>query len=358
MKYRLTRSLAKPRRIVTSRSLLTAPLEAAVHLAWDATGPHLRQAIVPFVNALVQRDPGAPPLPRHPTIDALIANGRMNPRQQPAFVAAADVRVDGVRLGKIPPVMLTTSPNEFRYDKTTLETRLLAHALTAAGFRAFDGTKRERPDFRVTLADGRTVHVEVAEVHEPTSAEWTNNTARIHIEANDALDADSEQQKKLIGTQLEFRVRTLPTSAQARSIAREIGRFIAAGTFASIPERTLATVGAAYPQMAAHLSVYRAPLRGPRGHLAVQADAHSFDGLGLVPVAEKVLARKRELKYDVQPQWLVLGVTDGRGSFGASMNYFAQHPPAIVPFERVFIHYEGRVLILGRDGLVAQSVAA
>lgn len=346
------------RRIVTSRSLLTAPLEAAVHSAWDATGRHLRQAMVPFVNALVKRDSGAPRLPRHPTMDALIANGRMNPRQQPAFAAAADVRVDGVRLGEIPPVMLTSSPNEFRYDKTTLETRILAHALTAAGFHDFEATKRERPDFRLTLADGRTMHVEVAELHEPTSAEWTNNTARIHIESNDALDADAEQLKKLIGAQLEFRVRMLPTSAKARSIAREIGRYIAAGGFAALPERTLASVDPAYPHMAAHLSAYRAPLRGSRGHLAVEADAHSFDGLALVPVAHKVLARKRELKYDVQPEWLVLGVTDSRGSFGASLDYLAHRPPAIVPFERVFIHYEGRVLILGRDGLVAERVAA
>lgn len=345
-------------RIVTSRSILTAPLEAAVHSAWDATGPHLRQAMVPFVNALVQRDSGAPRLPRHPTMDALIANGRMNPRQQPAFAAAADVRVDGVRLGEIPPSMLTPSPNEFRYGKTTLETRILAHALTTAGVRDFDAHKRERPDFRLILADGRTVHVEVAELHEPKSAEWSNNTARIHTEANDGLDADAEQQKKLVGTQLEFRVRALPSSAKARAIAREIGQYVAAGAFAALPERTLATVEAAYPQMAAHLSVYRAPLRGPRGHLAVQADAHSFDGLGLVPVTQKVLARKRELKYDVQPEWLVLGVTDARGSFGASLDYLAHRPPPIVPFERVVIHYEGRVLILGRDGLVAESVAA
>ncbi len=343
------------RRLVTSRSLVTAPLEAAIHQAWDASGPHLRQALVPFVGALVA---DAMPVPRHPTIDALVTSGRMNPTQRSSFTAAADVRVDGVRLGEIPPAMLTASRNEFRYDKPTLETRILAHALTTAGYRDLDVHKRERPDFGVRLEDGRTIHVEVAELHEPMSAEWSNNTARVHIEANDALDADTAQQQKLAGTQLELKIRALPTSANARRIASEIGRYIAAGAFEDAPARTLATIDGTYPLMAAHVRVYRAPLRGSRGHLAVQADAHSFDELGLVSVAEKVLTRKRALTYEVQPEWLVLGVTDSRGTFGASVAYFAQHPPAIAPFERVLIHNEGRVLILGRDGLVAWRSAA
>jgi hypothetical protein len=109
--------------------------------------------------------------------------------------------------------------------------------------------------------------------------------------------------------------------------------------------------------MADHLRVYRAPRHG-RGILGVQADAHLFNDRALVAIAEKVLARKRKLIYDVQPEWLVLGVTDLRGSFGASLDCLAQRPPAIVPFERVFIHYEGRVLILGREGLVAWRFAA
>jgi len=338
------------RRLVTSRSLLTAPVEAATHQAWDASGPHLRQALIPFVGTLAA---DAMPIPRHPTIGALVTSGRMNPTQRPSFTAAADVRVDGVRLGEIPPVMLTASRNEFRFAKTTLETRILAHALTAAGYRDLDVHKREGPDFAVRLGDGRTIHVEVAELHEPISAEWSNNTARVHIEANDALDADQAQQQKLAGTQLEFKMRALPTSANARRIASEIGRYIAAGAFEDVPERTLATIDGTYPLMAAHMRVYWAPLRKSRHNLAVQADAHSFDELGLVSVAEKVLTRKRSLTYEVRPEWLVLGVTDSRGSFGASVAHFARHPPAIAPFERVFIHNEGRVLILGRDGLVA-----
>jgi hypothetical protein len=205
-------------RLLTSRSIATAPIEAELHRAWDAVGPHLRQAAVPF-GSLLQREAVAPSIGRHPAMDSLIVGGRMNPRQQPAFTAAANVRVDGVRLGLIPPTMLTPSPNEFRYDKTTLETRILAHALSAAGYGDLGDLnvhKRERPDFRVALADGQVVHVEVAELHDPLSAEWTNNTARIHIEANDAIDADEKQQRALCGTLLELRVHTLPTRAGAK----------------------------------------------------------------------------------------------------------------------------------------------
>ena len=186
----------------------------------------------------------------------------MNPSQQPAFTAAANVRVDGVRLGEIPPTMLTPSPNEFRYDKTTLETRILAHALSTAGYRDLNVHKRERPDFRVALSDGQIVHVEVAELHDPLSAEWTNNTARIHIEANDAIDADVEQQRALCGTLLELRVHTLPTRAQAQRIAREVGHYIATTAFERVPERTLGAVAPTYPTMADHLRVYRAPRHG------------------------------------------------------------------------------------------------
>jgi len=82
----------------------------------------------------------------------------------------------------------------------------------------------------------------------------------------------------------------------------------------------IGTFGISYPGFT---QILPAPLRSPY----VKA---------LVPVAHKVLARKRELKYDVQPEWLVLGVTDSRGSFGASLDYLAHRPPAIVPFAASF----------------------
>jgi hypothetical protein len=82
------------------------------------------------------------------------------------------------------------------------------------------------------------------------------------------------------------------------------------------------------------------------GFLQFQPGANSFSPLGMVPVASTVLYRKKKLasSYEVTPDWLVLGVTDQRGDFSASVSYLKSIAPEIEPFKRVMTYHAGDIV--------------
>jgi len=283
----------------------------------------------------------------------MLSLGAYSEQQRAEFAAVAELRVDGRRLGEIPPVPLTSSMHESRYSKKESETRILAHALVVSGIREADIHPRERPDFCVDLA-GERIYVEVAELHEPESARWTNGIANISNVALDAYVADAKQD--LGDLFLAFDVKECPPKTDGRRMIREIGDFIRSGAFRAVPRKEFSKLDPReFPTLARHASVYTSELAN--GHLQVKCGASSFDPLGLVPVASTVLCRKKKLAptYDVMPDWLVLGATDMRGDFSASMTYFGTIQPKIDPFKRVIILGSGGIVHWKRSEFVATA---
>jgi hypothetical protein len=92
--------------------------------------------------------------------------------------------------------------------------------------------------------------------------------------------------------------------------------------------------------------------------LHVQAVAHSFSPLALAPVVYRRLERKRRsaVRYGVQPIWLVLGITDLRGVWDASVELVSTSCPAIEPSSRVILCGGPRVVVWEDGGVTIRNV--
>lgn len=283
-----------------------------------------------------------------PTIDELVANGWVGPQQLAEFRAVAEIRVAGQRLGAIRPQLFSDSLHEYRYGKKDSEVRIAAHALVGAGIYAANLLPRDRPDFAVELPTG-IIHAEVAEIHEPHSARYTNTVASLKIKARDYLVNEPALQKTLGDIFLSVILAQCPSKTNGRRILDDVAAFITLRTFNDVPRGNLVHVrDARFRSLIDHgAKVYVNDQRG--GHLTIDTDAGWFDPLGMVPIALTVLERKKKkaFEYPIIPDILILAITDVRGSFTQSVTKLSQMEPDISPYCAVLISYEGRVITWG-----------
>ncbi len=284
-----------------------------------------------------------------PTLDELLAQGWIGARQEPEFRAVAEIKVEGRRLGEIPPGYLSTSAHEYRYGKKASEVRFAAHALVGAGVFGANLILRERPDLEIRFPD-RTLFAEVAEIHEPCSARYTNTLATLKNAARDRLAEDPALQAALGECFLSIILAQCPSKVKGRRIVDEVAMLISTRIFETFPRRELIYLkDARLPILTAHgAKIYIADEAG--GLLEIRPDAGWFDPLAMLPIVSTVLYRKKQkaLTYPVIPDLLILAVTDMRGSFTASMNALAQMAPDIAPYRAVLISYEGNVVRWGK----------
>lgn len=289
------------------------------------------------------------------TIDKLLASGWYSASQEPIYGKAADVLVSvrddargPIRLGAMLPQMASTSQHETRYGQTECELRGLILGLIVSGVLPRAVAVGDAPDALVTL-DDLSVWVEYAEVVDAPSARYTNTMSDLDRDVKDAIDADPAIAAAMYGQHVEFRMSVCPTRSQARLVKRDLLAFLQAHRHTAIAERTFAHINdGALGEVG--LTMDRAAWSDTGGspHIVhVSAGAHTFSPLSLAPIVARRLERKRRLAvgYAVAPLWLVLGVTDIRGTWGASLDLLASCNPDIEPFQRVIVANGPRAIV-------------
>ena len=307
--------------------------------------------------------------PRDPrTIDSLLASGWFSNWQRRVYELAANSRVcvrddprPAVRLGAQAPRMASASQYEVRYGKTECELRGLAVGLITAGFTPRCIAVGDAPDSLVTFDDG-DVWVEFAEIVDAPSARYTNMMNDLSRDVRDDVDADAQASRAVKGYHLEFRLAVCPTKAEVRAVREDLLAFLRSGSHAAVSgshadvpvstpmlradgnDRYFCADWAHYENGSPH--ILRHPSR-PR----IRSFSHR---LALAPVVYRRLERKRRtaVRYGAQPIWLVLGVTDLRGVWDASVDLMSKSCPPIDPFSRVIL-CDGPRAIIWSAGVVA-----
>lgn len=306
--------------------------------------------------------------PRDPrTIDSLLASGWFSNWQRRVYELAANSRVcvrddprPAVRLGAQAPRMASASQYEVRYGKTECELRGLAVGLITAGFTPRCIAVGDAPDSLVTFDDG-DVWVEFAEIVDAPSARYTNMMNDLSRDVRDDVDADAQASRAVKGYHLEFRLAVCPTKAEVRAVREDLLAFLRSGSHAVLPTRTLVPVSTRMLQRMG-TTLYCAEWahyeNGSPHILHVQAAAHSFSPLALAPVVYRRLERKRRtaVRYGAQLIWLVLGVTDLRGVWDASVELVSKSCPVIEPFSRVILCDGPRVVVWGDGAVTSRDV--
>ena len=278
-----------------------------------------------------------------PTLDDLLTNNQISDPQRPFFEAVADCTRAGVRIGKLPFETRSKSMHETRATQKHSELLLAAHALVAVGLRRCDLVPGERPDF--TLRYGaEAIGPEVAELVEPASARVANATENIRIGIRELVDTDATLTAALGDRFISLRPWVCPKRSLERPMVEEYGRLIRA---IALPKMLGSQVNdPAYPAMrACKVHVYVSSFSG--GYVDFTTPPTAFDPQGLVPVATRVLERKRKkaAAYSGGPHWLVMAVTDGMGTFDPSVDALGSFFPDIAPFEVVIIRGSSRVAV-------------
>lgn len=277
-----------------------------------------------------------------PTLDRLLAGGLIAELQRPEFAAVADCTRDGVRIGSLPPEMMTPCRHESRYAQKYRELQLAAHALVAAGLTRFDLSPGERPDFQLRHGS-ESVGLEVAELVEPESARTTNAIRNMDVTLREGLDSDHSLRSAVGDRAIAFSPWLTPKRSAERQLVAEFQDFIRLSSPVMLGNMVN---DARMPTLRAHRThVYIGHFTG--GLVDVRAPGGSFNPSGLVRVAYKVLDRKREraASYTGARLWLVMAVTDDAGVFDASVDVLGSMLPDIRPFEFVLVRSHRRLAI-------------
>lgn len=278
-----------------------------------------------------------------PTLDQLLADNWISRAQRPSFEAVAECTRSGVRIGALPFETRSKSQYEIRASQKHGELLLAAHALVAIGLRGFDLVPGERPDF--TLRYGSDiVGLEVAELVEPESARIKNAVDNIRIGIRERIDADPMLQEALGNRFVSLNPWICPKRSFERKLVDEYERLIRS----SNPPKMLGAMvnDPAYPVMkACKVHMHVATLQG--GFVDFKTPPTWFDPRGIMPVAGKVLERKRKKAaiYNAGRLWLVMAVTDMMGTFDDSVDALGRFLPDISPFEVVVIYGSRRVAV-------------
>lgn len=218
----------------------------------------------------------------------------------------------------------------------------------------------DAPDSLVTF-DGGDVWVEFAEIVDAPSARYTNMMNDLSRDVKDDVDADAQASRAVKGYHLEFRLAVCLTKAEVRAVREELVAFLRSRSHAVLAARTLIPISTPMLQRMG-TTLYCAEWahyeKGNPHILHIQAAAHSFSPLTLALVVYRRLERKRRtaVRYGAQPIWLVLGVTDLRGVWDASVELVSKSYPAIEPFSRVILCDGPRVVVWGDDAVTTRDV--
>lgn len=270
-----------------------------------------------------------------PSIDELLANNWISPRQRPQFEAVAACTTDGTRIGSIPFDVRSKSRHETRATQKHSELLLAAHALVSVNVRDFDLSPRESPDF-VLSAGADRIGLEVAELIEPASARTQNAAENIRTAVRDRLDADALLRAKLGNRFISVQTWDTPKRSHEQRIADECCRLVDAGMLPNL--RANQVEDKAYPTLSYYRGhLYVLELDG--GMFEYRTPGSWFDPDAMVPIAMRVLARKKKkaLTYGGGRLWLSMSVTDMMGSFDRSVEVLGSMLPDIAPFEFVIV---------------------
>jgi hypothetical protein len=111
-----------------------------------------------------------------------------------------------------------------------------------------------------------------------------------------------------------------------------------------------------YPIVARH-KPFASLLRGEGASFLVTQPARAFHPLEVVPTALRVIESKRAKRYPIDTPWLVLGLTDQWGEYGASLAslWEMRHGIDLAPFSKIIVQYRGDVVVLGSDELYRRA---
>jgi len=285
--------------------------------------------------------------PRSYTRNDVLADRFYADRELMAHVAA--FTLDGRPFGELPVRVRGPSAHETRFAPKDTEFEIAARALVRLGERTAAFTADERPDWRVRLADGRTIGLEVSEVN--PSAGFANRVEDLRIALREAIDADPTL--PIAGRFLNFHfgprafagapIERVPLPAGVRrALLRELLAYLRAGTFTAGR-----VTGPAYPTLEGYdITVYVGEAQP--AYVNFDIGATSFAPLGAFQAAMHRATKKAALARDYyfpHALWLVLGITDQLGVFTESVAAFGRLQLRGGPFERVIIS-DGQVVRL------------
>lgn len=255
------------------------------------------------------------------------------------MTAVAACTIDGRVVGKEPIYRRGPSIHERRLALKDAELEMAARALVKIGERDIAFETGERPDWRVTLSDGRLVGVEVTEVN--PSADLTNRVIDLEVELNDAIDARGLLTDAYAHTwfgPLAFTLTDEPPATQLnaktrRNLRTELLDWLASGNLAS-------------GRIIGYTTLERFQVTA---NVGTSPGSTSFEfGLGATSFAsmdayQPTLARigkkfSSAVGYNTtNPLWLVLSVTDMQGVFTDSVNAVGRLAHSTGAFERIIV---------------------
>lgn len=262
---------------------------------------------------------------------------------------AADVVIDGVRLGATPIRMRTPCAGEIRYEKKFEEALILAWALAmkdlhlGAHLRSWE--QEGMPDFTGIL-DGLDRAVEIANVTESGHADG------ILAKLRNELESITVAPNRFVS--ISFPMVPLPprlTGARALEDMAVLAADPTLRTCQAVPDSTRELARAK-----AKITVAEMP--SSAGYIEVTSGANSFNPREMLRVAIAELNDKKACaaRYAITvPLWLVLHISDTNGMYAESVELFAELRPEVAPIERVFL--TDGTLLADSAGWSAQAVA-
>jgi hypothetical protein len=246
------------------------------------------------------------------------------------------------------------SIHETRMAPKDSELEIAARALVKLGEHNVAFETGEQPDWRVTLAAGRRVGIEVTEAN--PSADLTNRVEDLNVALKDAVDAEALRTDHFIEFSfgpLAFQSVTSPEAIQAararglpppspasaltararRELLKEMHAYLRARKFASGRIDGYATL------RAFDINAYASPSLG-HDHVALGLGGTVFSMMGAYAATVKRINHKlqRAVGYDqTHPLWLIVCITDTTGLFTDSVVAFERMQLNVGLFSRIIV---------------------
>jgi hypothetical protein len=240
------------------------------------------------------------------------------------------------------------------YSKEQIEQNILFTALLLAKAKPINVSKRESPDFEVSLSDGRTVYVEVTQLG--SDAARQNIVFDLNGGINEWISEDAAASERIRGWIIIFQIATTPNSAAAERAFSELQDFIRTANFNDYDLdkiRKLAVIAESFPTLRSLGATVSCRQRQSLASVLVKPMGGAVPGpwddmeLATSRIDEK---RRRAMSWTVRPMWLVIDISSATIP-GTTMDLLASSPPFIDPFSEV-IFCAG---LFGKDGLIVRS---
>lgn len=290
----------------------------------------------------------------------------------------ASLIIDGALLRHEPFLQYTADPREHRGDRSFLEILTLARGLAFLGYENVLASRSTHPDFEVTLPDGRPVGVEVTDAFATGTYEGRLQSLRLEllnvVEAcGCALDGrlitlsakrawDSGLAVNL-GIEPAVPIDAVPFTR--RDVARFVNEFsawLAAGQHRNDRSGLDAFSDPAYAEMTRwDVVINSSQMTDPEHPGAVE---FMFPSVGrsvdqVKTTVLEALGRKqvKSVRYgSTRALWLFIELADRAGFRAARAfeDFIRDGFPAIAPYERVVVIYDGVALVVDSAGAVAR----